>query len=359
MIKLFDRNSTKLTISEFYDNFERGKYNFDVDYQRRSNVWNDDKKSFLIDSIMKNYPMPPIFIRPSIDNQTGKTKYDIVDGKQRLETIIGFIENRVPLTDYFSEDGIFDGGASDVELSIGGKLFSDIKLNQEYNDFVKQFWTYSLNIDYLYQDDIALIANVFDRLNRNGEPLNRQELRNAKYSQSCVLAAVKELSASEFWNARFERLKLERMEDEEFISELFFIVAENQILESSPNILDDLYDKYAIKNETEIGTTKALFNLITQFILDLNIDFIQLKKLSWTTHLYGLFSFAWYCMQKSHQATEVRDVLISLYSEYFGKKSRDYSSLLFDYKVSCSSRTRSRDQREKRLNAIKQYCNIT
>jgi uncharacterized protein with ParB-like and HNH nuclease domain len=211
MIKLFDRNSTKLTISEFYDNYEREKYNFDVEYQRKSNVWNDDKKSFLIDSIMKNYPMPPIFIRPSIDNQSGKTKYDIVDGKQRLESIIGFIEDRVPLTDYFSEDGIFIDGAGDIELSIGGKFFSEIKSSQEYNDFVKQFWTYSINIDYLYQDDIALIANVFDRLNRNGEPLNRQELRNAKYSQSFILIAVKELSANDFWSARFERLKMERM----------------------------------------------------------------------------------------------------------------------------------------------------
>jgi hypothetical protein len=136
-------------------------------------------------------------------------------------------------------------------------------------------------------------------------------------------------------------------------------VAENKIIESSPDILDHLYDDYAKKGEDEINQIKTSFNSITQFIIDLNIDFIKLKKLSWATHLYGLFSFAWYCVQSSHNTLEVRDVIIKLYNEYFSKRSKDYSTLLYDYKVSCSSRTRSRDQREKRLNAIKQYCNIT
>ena len=56
MAKLFERKSTSLTISEFYDNYTSNKYRFDVTYQRKSGVWSEDKKSFLIDSILKNYP---------------------------------------------------------------------------------------------------------------------------------------------------------------------------------------------------------------------------------------------------------------------------------------------------------------
>ena len=77
MAKFFERNSTKLTVSEFYDNYILKKYNFDASYQRKSDVWAEDKKSFLIDSILKNYPIPAIFMRPIVDNN-GKTKYDIV-----------------------------------------------------------------------------------------------------------------------------------------------------------------------------------------------------------------------------------------------------------------------------------------
>lgn len=358
MIKLFDRNSTKLTISEFYDNFEQGKYKFDVEYQRKSNVWNEDKKSFLVDSIMKNYPMPPIFMRPNVDTQTGKTKYDIVDGKQRLEAIISFIKNDIPLTTYFSEDDIFVDGASEVERDIGGKFFSEIKDEKRFADYVKQFWTYSINVDYLYEEDIVLISNIFDRLNRNGEPLNRQELRNAKYHASPMLIAIKDLTQNKYWEARFGRLKAERMEDEEFISELFFLTAENEFFDSSPQVIDELYEKYSFKNQEEINSIKELFLRNTEFLLSLEFDYDTLKKLNWTTHLYGLFSAAWHCTNNSIESAQIKDVLLNLYTEYFARASYDSSSALQLYKNSCSSRTRSKGQREKRLQAILEYCNL-
>jgi len=363
MIKLFDRNSTKLTISEFYDNFEQGKYNFDVEYQRKSNVWSEDKRSFLIDSIMKNYPMPPVFMRPNVDNDTGKTKYDIVDGKQRLESIISFIKGEIPLTDYFWEDSIFlyekrDVDKSEVEKEISGKIFDEIKADKKFADFIKQFWTYVINVDYLYQDDITMVANVFDRLNRSGEPLVPQELRNAKFHSSNILVAIKQLANHNYWKLRFEKLKKERMEDEEFISELFFLVAEDRFFDSSPKEIDRLYEEYSEKAETDITTIIDKFNQITTFIESLDIDYIHLKKLSWTTHLYGLFSIAWHCTKNNILANTIKDNLVNLYTEYFGKSSIDYAPALAEYKISCSSRTRSKDQREKRLNAIKKYCNI-
>lgn len=358
MIKLFDRNSTKLTISEFYENFESKKYNFKAKYQRKSNVWNDDKRSFLIDSILKNYPMPPIFMRPNVDTKTGKTKYDIVDGKQRLEAIISFIEDRVPLTEYFFEDKIFINGASDIEQEISGKLFSEIKSDAKFSDFVKQFWTYSINVDYLYEDDVELVSNIFDRLNRNGEPLSRQELRNAKYNSTFLLRSIKNIAENEFWKQRYSKLKTERMEDEEFISELYFLTAEDKFFDSVPDVIDSLYEVYANKTDDEIEEINAKFYNCTEFIIDLSIDFNSLKKLNWTTHLYGLFSVAWYCVKNGISAAEIQTKLIELYSEYFQKGSSQYSGDLMEYKNSCSSRTRSKDQREKRLYAILKYSSI-
>lgn len=358
MIKLFDRNSTKLTISEFFDNYEQGKYNFEVEYQRKSDVWSEDKRSFLIDSILKNYPMPPIFMRPNIDTQSGKTKYDIVDGKQRLESIIGFIKNDVPLTTYFSEDDIFVDGAGEVERDIGGKTFSEMKEAPIFAEYVKQFWTYSINIDYLYEEDTNLISNIFDRLNRNGEPLTRQELRNAKYHASPLLSSIKTLVQNEYWRERFGRLKTERMEDEEFISELFFLTAEDEFFESSPQVLDDLYEKFSLKNEAEIQGITNKFLIYTNFLVDLAFDYDDLKKLNWTTHLYGLFSMAWHCVRSGIATAQVKEQLLSLYNEYFKKTSAEYSEAMSAYKNSCSSRTRSKGQREKRLAAIRSYCNM-
>ena len=46
-----ERSSNSINIASFWENYELKKYNFDPDYQRRGDVWNDNKKSFLIDNI--------------------------------------------------------------------------------------------------------------------------------------------------------------------------------------------------------------------------------------------------------------------------------------------------------------------
>ena len=272
MAKLFERKSTSLTISEFYDNYILNKYRFNISYQRKSGVWSEDKKSFLIDSIMKNYPVPAIFLRPCVDTNSGKTVYDVVDGRQRLESIIDFIENKIPLTTYFAEDDFIDDTNLPTANEIAGLTFDEIKgKNTEFPDYIKQFWTYALNIEYLYEQREELVASVFDRLNRNGEPLTRQELRNAKYSGSIVLATIKELTNNPFWADKLARLKSVRMEDIEFISELFFLVAEDKILESSNDILDDLYEKYR-DDTAKINDAKKSFVEILSFLSALNLN---------------------------------------------------------------------------------------
>ena len=357
MAKLFERKSTSLTISEFYDNYTSNKYRFDVTYQRKSGVWSEDKKSFLIDSILKNYPGPAIFLRPCVDNDTGKTLYDVVDGKQRLEAIVDFIENRIALTTYFAEDDFIDDANLETAAEIAGLTFAEIKKqNKSFPDYIKQFWTYALNIEYLYEQKEELVATVFDRLNRNGEPLTRQELRNAKYSDSLLLKTIKELTEADFWKDKLSRLKSVRMEDIEFISELFFLVAEGRVLDSSQETLDLLYEKY--RNDT-VGISRAQeeFISIVSTINKLNINFDTNKRLCWTTHLYSLFSFAWLLNKQEGLDPNVGVKINDFYTAYFSKTT-DYAGSLKAYKDASSSRTRSESQRKNRLLALAEYCGI-
>ena len=207
MAKFFERNSTKLTISEFYDNYKLNKYNFQASYQRKSDVWAEDKKAFLIDSILKNYPIPAIFMRPIVDD-SGRTQYDIVDGKQRLQAIIGFIEGRISLTSYFAEDSFLGEENRSAAEIISGKTFEEIK-KESASEYIKQFWTYTLQIEYLYEENVELVSSVFDRLNRNGEPLNPQELRNAKYSNTQIMPTIHKLACNDYLKDKMERLKIE------------------------------------------------------------------------------------------------------------------------------------------------------
>lgn len=355
MAKFFERNSTKLTISEFYDNYMLKKYNFTASYQRKSNVWAEDKKSFLIDSILKNYPVPAIFIRPIVD-ENGKTKYDIVDGKQRLQAIINFIEGDIPLTSYFAEDGFLDEDGRRLAEHISGKNFDEIKHEKLTNEYIKQFWTYTLQIEYLYEDDLESVSSVFDRLNRNGEPLNSQELRNAKYSTTPLLKLVQKLSENAYLKDKFERLKIERMEDEEFVSELLFLILDKKTLDSTPITLDEKYEKYKNNNTALVEGEKQFYKVI-EFMNSLQLDYESNKRLCWTTHLYTLFSLCWYCVNKNISSEEIKESVSNFYKEYFSRNTV-YSGCLKEYKDAASSRTRSAAQKNNRMNAILKYCKL-
>lgn len=354
MAKFFERNSTKLTISEFYDNYKLEKYNFDAPYQRKSNVWSEDKRSFLIDSILKNYPMPAIFMRPII-NVDGKTRYDIVDGKQRLQAIISFIEGGTFLTSYFAEDSFVGEDNQDAAEKIAGKMFSEIKAEGS-TDYVKQFWTYTLQIEYLYDDNPDLISSVFDRLNRNGEPLNPQELRKARYANAPIMVIIRKLTENDYWKDKLARLKIERMEDEEFVSELLFLILDKRVLDSSPETLDQKYDQY--KNSTDaLEQAQKEFEDIIDFIKQLTLDYEEHKRLFWTTHLYTLFSVAWYCVEHNISADQISASISEFYTNYFSK-STSYEGYLKEYKDASSSRTRSAIQRNHRMEAVLKYCNV-
>ena len=104
-MKRFKRHETDFTIATLWEFKSLDKINLNPKYQRSSEVWNIEKQSFLIDSIVKNFPIPPIFLHEFIDQDSGKTKYDVIDGKQRLTSIFKFIEGNLALPVDSSDDG--------------------------------------------------------------------------------------------------------------------------------------------------------------------------------------------------------------------------------------------------------------
>jgi len=98
--------------------------------------------------------MPPIFLHQVIDSATGATKYNVIDGKQRLSAILGFINNEIELpSDY-------DVGAFG-DSRLNGKKFED--LEDELQEFKMQFWRYVLSVEYIETGDTDIINNVFHK----------------------------------------------------------------------------------------------------------------------------------------------------------------------------------------------------
>lgn len=338
MIDFLDMDSNKLVISEFYENDKAGKYEYSTVYQREK-VWSEDKKSFLIDSILKNYPIPPVFFRMKIDPDTGITKYDVIDGKQRLTTIRDFVEGKINLPEDFGDDSI-----GNPELN--GASFEDLDKLDKYK---KQFWRYRIPIIFIETEDNALIKNVFDRLNRNGEPLAAQELRHAQFSETPFYRLIEKLASKHVWKSCFEDvLEIDRMEDKEFTSELLILMLENKILSYTKETLDEYYKKWA---ELEVGDIERKYCEIMKYISKMELDYSsQMKRVS---HLYAIWAIAVLGYEQDIEPKRLGEIIGMFYVSYFSKTACvGYE----EYKKSMSSATKGVSSRRKRVNALLAFC---
>ncbi len=146
------------------------------------------------------------------------------------------------------------------------------------------------------------------------------------------------------------------MEDEEFVSELLFLVLNKKMLDSTPATLDEQYERY--KNEIVLlNEGEKEFEEIIKFMDSLELDYENNRRLCWTTHLYTLFSLCWYCVNNNIRVERVKDSVANFYSEYFSKNT-EYMGYLKEYKDAASSRTRSASQKNNRMNALLKCCNI-
>jgi hypothetical protein len=86
----------KETLYYLYDLFKAGRIRLDPAYQR-GKVWSDDLRYTLIESIRNEFPIGLIMFNVSqhVDEDGANTEhYDVVDGQQRMRTIIEFIDSQ-------------------------------------------------------------------------------------------------------------------------------------------------------------------------------------------------------------------------------------------------------------------------
>lgn len=343
MPEYLQRESNKITIANFYEGYELKKYNFDPPYQRRS-LWTDEKKSFLIDSILKNYPIPPIFLHQKIDDKTGKTQYDVIDGKQRLTAIVEFIKGLIPISDEHGDE---------QEISpIGGLYFSDLE-KPEFSTFKSRFWRYVIPVEYVDTGDQEVIDSIFDRLNRNGEALTGQELRHSSYYGTPLLNLIESIAKNDFWKDRLIAVDHTRMEEIEFLSELVFLIIEGKELQASQLEIDSLYYRYANDQNIDYKQLDATFKQITEYINSFKLSYDE-RRIGGVSHLYGLFAFAYHCVKNHIEADQVKTKLNDFY-DLWQSKAYDNNHVKA-YKDSMSSRTKERGQRRKRTQALIGFC---
>jgi hypothetical protein len=202
----------------------------DPDYQRNGDVWSLEKKQLLIDSIINRYDIPKIYFHrySRIEAKRLGKEYAIIDGRQRLETIIKFIENGFSLGsdfEYLEDQSVNAAGMSYTELA------------QQYPKIKSRFDSFSLPIIAVQTDDLELIEDMFSRLNE-AVPLNSAEKRRAIGGD--LVKAIDAISAHDFFTKRV-RFSNKRFQQKEVAVRLLFIahnLREDKVIDTKKPFLD-------------------------------------------------------------------------------------------------------------------------
>lgn len=168
------------------------------DFQRHADIWKDDVKSRLIESIVIRIPLPAFYI-----DATNEEKWLVVDGIQRLSALKQFVSDKtlkLSGLEYLKE---FDG-----------KTYDELEDKYKRRILETQITTYLIEKGTPFE----VKYNIFKRINTGGEPLSPQELRHALNPGKATKFLTKLASAEEFERViQLSKLRKMRMEDREFV----------------------------------------------------------------------------------------------------------------------------------------------
>ncbi len=170
MAELVPQNTS---IQSLYSMYREGKLYVNRRYQRKL-VWTLVEKQKLIESILKKYPIPAILIAER-DNEQGT--YEIIDGLQRLQAILSYIETSFADLEnkYFDVDNFPTAKKNSIEGLFEQNKTGPFLTPKE----VSILLDYTVALSVMRNATDSEINDVFDRINTYGHRLSDQERRQA------------------------------------------------------------------------------------------------------------------------------------------------------------------------------------
>lgn len=214
------------TIAEYCDQLRERKIIVNREYQRNDKIWPPAAKSYLIDTILKGFPIPKLSLYQKTDLRTRKTVKEIVDGQQRSQVILDFFLGKYRLSN---------------QSEFPGADFSHLEESQQ-----RKFLDYPLTVDIFTAANEEDIREVFRRINSYTVILNKQEQRHATYQGAFkwfIVDLTNKYAQSLKQIGVFSEKDFVRMRDGEFFAELIFAIFDGLTSSSQPK-LDGLYRKF-------------------------------------------------------------------------------------------------------------------
>lgn len=259
-------NTTTHSVAWLHKRFIADELQLKAPFQRNP-VWTTKQKSFLIDTILRGYPIPELYMQEFTDAE-GNDVYVVVDGQQRIRACEEFIQEKFKISREDTPE------------------WADMKFDDLSEADRRKIYNYNFVVRILPDMPEPELRSMFARLNRNTVALKPQELRHATYWGEFI-TCMESLSDEDDWThfSVFSPNDVRRMLDVEFISEL--AVAHLHGVQNKKDTLDDWYQAY----EEEFEERNTIESVFRDVLGELNACLPELAKTRWRkkSDFYTLF----------------------------------------------------------------------
>lgn len=220
----------KYSIAELADWYRRHELVVNGDYQRGGRLWPASAKSYFIDTVLKGFPFPKVYFYERLDKETKRPRREIVDGQQRITTLVEFADGKFAL----------GKNAQGHE----GQLFS--QLSEDDQD---SFYAYTVSVDVIRNADRSDLLQMFRRMNAYTLPLNAAEKRHSEYFGefkdwvNTTLDTYGPILVN--WGVLTSR-QVVRMADAELVADVALAIEEG-VISTSPTKLAAIYKRYDVE----------------------------------------------------------------------------------------------------------------
>lgn len=320
-------NSSPHPISDIRDWSEVQRLELRPDFQRRT-VWSAAARIMLMDTILRDVPMPKIFLANTIQN--GHTYRIVIDGQQRISAILDF------LRDKFSLDEPYTGNKK-------GKRFSELDRETQ-----NRFLSYQIDFNEAVNPSDEEVREVYVRVNKYTVPLNKQELRRADFPGD-FQEVSEELSVNEYFDTVgiFTPSARRRYADAEYVSELLAAMIDD--IQDKKTKLDEFYMKYAKWDESHKKEIEERFSgVLREFRLIFNDSFdISKTRFRQKADFYALFLVIDEFMSKGQtiEQKEVKPLQDDLRALQENIRPESEVKICSEYAIKCVSQANSASSR--------------
>ncbi len=222
-------NLITLSVADYCNAFGRKEVLVDRKYQRNASVWPERAQSYLIETILRGFPMPKLALHQQTDVKSRKSLKYVVDGQQRTNAIVDFFSGKLTLSQSLELQGA------------SGKTLDG--LSQELQE---AFLSYPLQFDQFEAVDEDVVREYFRRINSFTTPLNPEERRHANFQGNMkwfILKLAERYTETLLSLRTMTEREIVRMADHKLFAEIVHAMI-HSVRTTNSRMLDNMYREY-------------------------------------------------------------------------------------------------------------------